>query len=196
MISLVLQDVFLFDGSVQENIAFGARDSSLEDVERAAKTAHCHEFVQALEKKYDTVIGERGVRLSGGQKQRVALARAILTDPQLLILDEATSNLDSESESLIQDALRHIFTNRTTLVIAHRLSTIMDADNIVVIDKSEIAEEGTHAALLEQKGRYFEMYSKQMEKVNLVRNYWEIGPDNGKNPDADASGSSETPTEK
>ena len=142
--SLVLQDTFLFDGTVIDNIAYGKPDATLAEVIAAAKTAHCHEFVDTLEKKYETVIGERGVKLSGGQRQRLALARAILTDPELLILDEATSNLDSESEELIQDAMKKIFAGRTIIVIAHRLSTIMDADNIVVLEKGKKVEDGTH----------------------------------------------------
>ena len=172
LISLVLQDVFLFDGTVRDNITFGKHNATEAEVLAAARTAHCHEFIEALEKKYDTVIGERGVKLSGGQKQRLALARAVLTAPRLLILDEATSNLDSESEGLIQEALREIFKSRGTLVIAHRLSTIMDADNIVVIEKGAVVEQGRHQELLERRGRYFEMYSKQMEKARLERNYW------------------------
>jgi ABC-type multidrug transport system fused ATPase/permease subunit len=139
---------------------------------RAAQTAHCVEFIEKLKDKYDTIIGERGVKLSGGQKQRLALARAVIASPQLLILDEATSNLDTESEGLIQDALRHIFKGRSTLVIAHRLSTIIDADNIVVIDKGKIIEQGTHAQLLERKGKYFDMHSKQTAKARAIENIW------------------------
>ncbi len=182
LMSLVLQDVFLFDGTVRDNIMFGKRDATMEEIEKAARVAHCSDFIEKMKDKYDTIIGERGVKLSGGQKQRVALARAIIANPQLLILDEATSNLDSESEGLIQDALRNIFKNRTTLVIAHRLSTIMDADNIIVIEKGKVMEQGTHSELLEKKGRYHEMYSKQMEKVKRLENIWSLsGPDeNGK----------------
>jgi len=165
LISLVLQDVFLFDGTVRENIAYGKPDATAAEVEEAARVSHCHEFVSKLEKGYDTMIGERGVKLSGGQKQRIALARAVLVKPRLLILDEATSFLDSESESLVQDALRRIFATCTTLVIAHRLSTIMDADKIVVLDKGEVVEEGRHGELLAKGGRYAQMYSKQMEKA-------------------------------
>ncbi len=172
LMSLVLQDVFLFDGTVRENIMFGKRNASVEEVQNVARIAHCTEFVEKMKDKFETIIGERGVKLSGGQKQRVALARAIIANPQLLILDEATSNLDSESEGLIQDALRHMFKNRTSLVIAHRLSTIMDADNIVVIEKGKIAEQGTHPELLEKKGKYYEMYSKQMEKMKKLENIW------------------------
>jgi ABC-type multidrug transport system fused ATPase/permease subunit len=172
LISLVLQDVFLFDGTVRENIMFGKKDASQEEVEDAAKVAHCSEFIEELQDKYDTIIGERGVKLSGGQKQRIALARAIIANPQLLILDEATSNLDSESESLIQNALKHIFKGRTSIVIAHRLSTIMDADNIIVIDKGKVVEQGRHEELLLAKGRYYEMYTKQMEKAKSVITLW------------------------
>lgn len=180
LMGLVLQDVFLFDGTVRENIMFGKKDATMEEMERAAKVAHCDEFIQKLKDKYDTVIGERGVKLSGGQKQRLALARALIAEPQALILDEATSNLDSESETLIQDALKHIFKGRTSIVIAHRLSTIMDADKIVVIDKGKILEQGTHAELLTVKGKYYEMYSKQMEKAKNIENIW-----NSSTPDAE-----------
>ena len=172
LMSLVLQDVFLFDGTVRENIMFGKKDATREEVENAAKVAHCAEFIEELQDKYDTVIGERGVKLSGGQKQRIALARAIIANPQLLILDEATSNLDSESEGLIQNALKHIFKERTSIVIAHRLSTIMDADNIIVIDKGQLVEQGRHEELLAGKGRYYDMYTKQMEKAKSVVNFW------------------------
>lgn len=172
LISLVLQDVFLFDGTVRENIAYGDENVSLEEIKRVAKIAHCHEFVEELAEKYDTVIGEKGVKLSGGQKQRIALARALLVNPQLLILDEATSNLDSESEGYIQDALREIFKTKTTLVIAHRLSTIMDADNIVVLDKGAVIEQGSHNELLDKQGRYHDMYERQMKKAERLKNYW------------------------
>ena len=171
--SLVLQDTFLFDGTVIDNIAYGKPDATLAEVIAAAKTAHCHEFVDTLEKKYETVIGERGVKLSGGQRQRLALARAILTDPELLILDEATSNLDSESEELIQDAMKKIFAGRTIIVIAHRLSTIMDADNIVVLEKGKKVEEGTHRGLLKRKGRYHKLYMTQMKKSVPTVLRWE-----------------------
>ncbi len=172
LMSLVLQDVFLFDGTVRENIMFGKKDATHEEIENAAKVAHCAEFIEQLKDKYDTIIGERGVKLSGGQKQRIALARAIIANPQLLILDEATSNLDSESESLIQNALKHIFTGRTSIVIAHRLSTIMDADNIIVIDQGKLIEQGKHEELLSAKGRYYDMYTKQMEKARSVITLW------------------------
>jgi len=183
LMSLVLQDVFLFDGTVRENIMFGKKDATMEEMERAAKVAHCDEFIQKLKDKYDTVIGERGVKLSGGQKQRLALARALVADPQLLILDEATSNLDSESESLIQDALKNIFKKRTSIVIAHRLSTIMDADNIVVIDNGKVVEQGRHGELLEKKGKYYEMYTKQIEKAKIIENIWNSSEPDGETKD-------------
>ncbi|MBN1676144.1 MAG: ABC transporter ATP-binding protein [Kiritimatiellae bacterium] len=175
LLSLVLQDVFLFDGTIRENIAYGRPGAAQEEIEEAARISNCYEFIAKLEKGYESVIGERGIKLSGGQKQRVALARAVLVDPQLLILDEATSNLDSESEALIQDALKQILKGRTTLVIAHRLSTIMDADNIIVMEDSRIVEEGTHDELLLRKGRYYDMFTKQMEKTGLPEDFlvWE-----------------------
>jgi ABC-type multidrug transport system fused ATPase/permease subunit len=165
LFSLVLQDVFLFDGTVAENIAYSRPEATLDEVEAAARAAYVHGFVSEFEDGYDTVIGERGVKLSGGQKQRISLARAILRDPHVLVLDEATSNLDSESEALIQQALRSIMHERTTVVIAHRLSTIMDADKIVVIDNGRIVEEGPHDELLQKRGKYWSMFTKQMEKA-------------------------------
>ena len=172
LISLVLQDIFLFDGTIHENISYGKNGASMLQIKKAAKVANCHDFIMEFKDQYETVIGERGLKLSGGQKQRISLARAILVNPQLLILDEATSNLDSESEGLIQDALRTIFKTRTTLVIAHRLSTIMDADKIIVMDQGEIFEEGTHNELINKRGRYYELYTKQMEKSQIMQNYW------------------------
>ena len=183
LMSLVLQDVYLFDGTVKENIIFGKTDATPEEIASAARIAHCHEFIMAMDKQYDTLIGERGVKLSGGQKQRIALARALISNPQLLILDEATSNLDSESESLIQDALKKIFKARTSLVIAHRLSTIMDADNIIVIDGGRVVEQGTQTELLRRRGKYFDMYTKQMEKARMARNYWSVGEGGGTSSD-------------
>ena len=174
MLSLVLQEVFLFDGTVKNNICFGKSKASQEEVEKVAKIAHCHEFIQDLEEKYDTPVGEKGVKLSGGQKQRIALARALLTNPQLLILDEATSNLDSESEDLIQTALKDIYKNRTTIVIAHRLSTILDADNIIVLEDGKIVEQGNYKELLKKNGRFAAMYNRQMEKNKMTQNYWDI----------------------
>jgi len=167
LFSLVLQDVFLFDGPVADNIAYGRPEATRAKVEEAAKVANCHEFIMELENGYDTIIGERGVKLSGGQRQRIALARAVLIDPQLLILDEATSNLDSESESLIQEALTNIFEGRTTIVIAHRLSTIVNADKIVVLEEGKKVEEGNHWELVRRNGRYAEMLKLQMEKASV-----------------------------
>jgi len=160
-LGVVLQDNFLFDGTVAENIAYGTPSATRADIERVAKIAHADEFIDGFEKKYDTVVGERGVRLSGGQRQRVAIARAILADPRILLLDEATSSLDSESEALIQDGLRALRRGRTTFVIAHRLSTIQSADQILVLEGGEIVERGTHEELLERGGRYRQLYDKQ-----------------------------------
>ncbi len=157
----VLQDNFLFDGTIAENIAFAAPHASRAEIEAAARVAHCDEFVKGFEKGYDTIVGERGVKLSGGQRQRVAIARAILADPRILILDEATSSLDSESEALIQDGLRSLRRGRTTFVIAHRLSTIRSADQILVIEGGEIVERGTHEQLIDANGRYRQLYDKQ-----------------------------------
>ena len=141
-----MQDNFLFDGTVRENIAFSKPGATDEEVRAAAHVAHCDEFVDRFEKGYDTIVGERGVKLSGGQRQRVAIARAILADPRILILDEATSSLDSESEAMIRDGLRSLRRGRTTFVIAHRLSTIESADQILVLENGEIVERGTHRA--------------------------------------------------
>lgn len=160
-LGIVLQDNFLFDGSIADNIRFSRPGASLEDVRRVSHIAHCDEFIEGFEKKYETIVGERGVRLSGGQRQRVAIARAILADPAVLLLDEATSSLDSESEALIQDGLRSLRAGRTTFVIAHRLSTIMSADQILVLEAGEIVERGTHAELLAAGGRYRQLYDKQ-----------------------------------
>jgi ATP-binding cassette, subfamily B, putative efflux pump len=160
-LGVVLQDNFLFDGTIQENIAFARPDASFEDVRRASRIAHCDEFVEGFEKQYDTIVGERGVRLSGGQRQRVAIARAILADPRILILDEATSSLDSESEALIQDGLNRLRHGRTTFVIAHRLSTIRSADQILVLENGEVVERGTHQELIALNGRYRHLHDRQ-----------------------------------
>jgi ABC-type multidrug transport system fused ATPase/permease subunit len=160
-LGIVLQDNFLFDGTVIENIRYGKPDATFEQMRDAARIAHVDEFVEPLENKYDTVIGERGIKLSGGQRQRIAIARAILADPAILILDEATSSLDSESEAKIQDGLRALRRGRTTFVIAHRLSTIRGADQILVIEEGEIVERGTHHELLAKNGRYKQLYDKQ-----------------------------------
>jgi len=160
-LGVVLQDNFLFDGTIGENIAFSRPNATQAQIETVSRIAHCDEFIDRFEKKYDTVVGERGVRLSGGQRQRVAIARAILADPRILILDEATSSLDSESEAMIQDGLQSLRTGRTTFVIAHRLSTIRSADQILVLEGGEIVERGTHDQLLALGGRYRELYDRQ-----------------------------------
>jgi subfamily B ATP-binding cassette protein MsbA len=160
-LGVVLQDNFLFDGTVAENIRYARPHASLEEVRAVSRIAHCDEFVDAFPEKYDTVIGERGIKLSGGQRQRIAIARAILADPRILILDEATSSLDSESEAMIQDGLRALRQGRTTFVIAHRLSTIQSADQILVLEHGEIVERGTHEELLAAGGRYRQLYDKQ-----------------------------------
>ena len=160
-LGVVLQDNFLFDGSIGANIAYARPHASTEEIVRVSQIAHCDEFIREFEKGYDTIVGERGVRLSGGQRQRVAIARAILADPTILILDEATSSLDSESEALIQDGLRSLRMGRTTFVIAHRLSTIRSADQILVLEHGEIVERGTHEELLVRNGRYRQLYDKQ-----------------------------------
>jgi subfamily B ATP-binding cassette protein MsbA len=160
-IGIVPQDSFLFAESIYENIALGNPQASREEVLHAAKIAHVDEFAEKFEQGYDTVVGERGVKLSGGQKQRVAIARAIVASPRILILDEATSSLDSESEALIQDGLNSLMKDRTTFVIAHRLSTIRRADQIVVLEDGQISERGTHAQLMALGGRYRALYERQ-----------------------------------
>jgi subfamily B ATP-binding cassette protein MsbA len=160
-LGVVLQDNFLFDGTVAQNISYGTPHATRADIERVSRIAHADEFIDGFEKKYDTVVGERGVRLSGGQRQRVAIARAILANPRVLLLDEATSSLDSESEAMIQDGLRSLRHGRTTFVIAHRLSTIRSADQILVLEGGEIVERGTHKELLALGGRYRQLYDKQ-----------------------------------
>ncbi|MGD9494719.1 MAG: ABC transporter ATP-binding protein [Armatimonadota bacterium] len=160
-IGIVLQDTFLFNDTVRNNIRYGRLDASDEEIEEAARRAYADEFIQALPEKYETLIGERGVKLSGGQKQRLAIARALLADPRILILDEATSLVDTEAEQLIQRALEELRHNRTTFVIAHRLSTVRDADKIVVIEGGQIVEEDSHEQLMARNGLYAEMYNRQ-----------------------------------
>jgi subfamily B ATP-binding cassette protein MsbA len=157
----VLQENFLFDGTVAENIGYAKPGATLDEIKAAARVAHCEEFILRFPDGYDTIVGERGIKLSGGQRQRVSIARAILARPKMLILDEATSSLDSESEEMIQDGLRALRTGRTTFVIAHRLSTIRSADQILVLEGGEIVERGSHAELLERDGRYKQLYDKQ-----------------------------------
>ncbi|HVT38667.1 MAG TPA: ABC transporter ATP-binding protein [Gemmatimonadaceae bacterium] len=162
-LGVVLQDNFLFDGTITENIAFSKPGATTEEIRAVARVAHCDEFVDEFPEKYDTVVGERGVRLSGGQRQRIAIARAILADPKILILDEATSSLDSEAEQHIRDGLRTLRAGRTTFVIAHRLSTIRSADQILVLEHGEIVERGRHHELLAHGGRYKQLYDKQYQ---------------------------------
>jgi ABC-type multidrug transport system fused ATPase/permease subunit len=162
-LGVVLQETFLFDGTIRENVAFARPEASEEEILAACHIARVDEFAEAFEKKYDTLVGERGVRLSGGQKQRVSIARAILADPRILILDEATSSLDSESEALIQEGLRYLMRGRTTFVIAHRLSTIRRAEQILVVEAGRIIERGNHASLYAAAGRYYDLYTKQHE---------------------------------
>jgi ATP-binding cassette subfamily B protein/subfamily B ATP-binding cassette protein MsbA len=167
LFGIVQQDVFLFDGTVEENIAYGNRRAKRDAVVGAAKRANADEFIKDLPNTYDTLIGERGVKLSGGQRQRISIARAILADPEILILDEATSNLDTESEQRIQEAIKELFKGRTTFVIAHRLSTITSADLIIVLDKGTILESGTHETLMGQRGFYFAMVERQRESLKI-----------------------------
>jgi ABC-type multidrug transport system fused ATPase/permease subunit len=160
-LGVVLQDTFLFDGTIRENVAFSRPHAAEEQILDACRIARVDEFAETFEKGYETIVGERGVKLSGGQKQRVSIARAILAEPRILILDEATSSLDSESESLIQEGLSYLMRGRTTFVIAHRLSTIRRADQILVVEAGRIVERGTHASLYAAQGRYFDLYTKQ-----------------------------------
>ncbi len=162
-LGVVMQDNFLFDGTVMENIAFTKPGATKDEVMAVAKIANAHEFIQGFPQQYDTIVGERGVKLSGGQRQRVAIARAILGDPRVLILDEATSSLDSESEHLIQEGLRRLRAGRTTFVIAHRLSTITSADQILVLEHGQIIQQGTHQELLAIGGRYRDLYNRQYQ---------------------------------
>jgi subfamily B ATP-binding cassette protein MsbA len=170
-LGVVFQDNFLFDGTVLENIAYARPHASDEEVIRAAKIARCDDFASRLAQGYETIVGERGVKLSGGERQRVAIARAILADPRILILDEATSSLDSESEAAIQEGLAELMKGRTTFVIAHRLSTIRKADTILVLEGGQIIERGRHEELLALGGRYHSLYTRQYNlESNLFRN--------------------------
>ena len=182
-LGVVLQETFLFDGTIRENVAFGRPNATEEEILAACRIARVDEFAENFELKYDTVVGERGVKLSGGQKQRVSIARAILADPRILILDEATSSLDSESEALIQEGLRYLMRGRTTFVIAHRLSTVRRADEILVVEGGRIIERGTHSSLYAQGGRYYDLYTKQHGvETNLF-----LAPGEGDKAEADES---------
>jgi ATP-binding cassette subfamily B protein len=162
-IGIVLQDPFLFSQTIAENIAYGRPQASQEEIIAAAKAARAHEFILSFPQGYDTNVGERGVTLSGGQKQRLAIARALLTDPRILILDDSTSSVDTETEHLIQEALQVLMEGRTTFVIAQRLLTLKKADHILVLDKGRIVERGTHADLVQETGLYREIYDLQLK---------------------------------
>jgi ABC-type multidrug transport system fused ATPase/permease subunit len=190
-LGVVLQESFLFDGSIRENVSFSRPDSSEEAVMRACRIARVDEFAESFADKYDTIVGERGVKLSGGQRQRISIARAILAEPRILILDEATSSLDSESEQMIQEGLSYLMRGRTTFVIAHRLSTIRRADQILVVEQGRIAERGTHEQLYALHGRYHELYHKQHGlEANLF-----LAPGEGDSADQDGNGSKQNGNE-
>jgi ATP-binding cassette subfamily B protein len=166
-IGMVMQDAILFGGSVRENILYGRRGATEEEMLEAARMAHVDEFVDELPKGYDTLIGERGVTLSGGQKQRLSIARAFLRDPEILILDEATSSLDSHAENVIQEALERLMKGRTTLVIAHRLATVVDCDRVIVIEDGRIVQQGTHDTLINEEGPYRALCEEQFGVVQM-----------------------------
>ena len=192
-LGVVLQETFLFDGTIRENVAFSRPGSTEEQVLAACRLARVDEFAEAFPDGYETIVGERGVKLSGGQRQRVSIARAVLADPRILILDEATSSLDSESEALIQEGLSHLMRGRTTVVIAHRLSTIRRADQILVVEAGRIVESGDHEALFARRGRYFEMYTKQH---GLEANLFLAPGEGGKEPqDNEPSAAASEPAE-
>jgi len=194
-LGVVLQESFLFDGTIRENVAFSRPGASEEEIMRACKIARVDEFAESFAEKYDTIVGERGVKLSGGQRQRISIARAILAEPRILILDEATSSLDSESEEMIQHGLSYLMQGRTTFVIAHRLSTIRRADQILVMEQGQIVEHGTHQQLYAARGRYYDLYTKQHgveENLFLAPGEGDAAPDGeggpgGKNGDVKAA---------
>jgi subfamily B ATP-binding cassette protein MsbA len=161
-IGVVPQETLLFNESVRYNIVYGRKDASEEDLISAAKAANAYQFISRMPKGFDTVIGERGMRLSGGERQRLAIARAILKNPPILVLDEATSSLDAESEKLVQEAIENLMVNRTVIMIAHRLSTVKKADRIIVLDKGRIVEEGSHERLLSNEGVYSRLHNLQI----------------------------------
>lgn len=195
-LGMVLQDSFLFDGTIRENVAFSKPDAKEDEIMRACAIARVDEFAENFEKKYDTIIGERGVKLSGGQRQRVSIARAILANPRILILDEATSSLDSESEALIQQGLAYLMQGRTTFVIAHRLSTIRRADQILVVEAGEIVERGRHESLFELGGRYYDLYTRQHgleENLFLAPGEGDVVEEGPAKPSATTGGEVELP---
>jgi ATP-binding cassette subfamily B protein len=163
-IGMVTQETYLFHDTIRTNLQYAKLDATQVELEEACKTANIHDFISELPDGYDTIVGERGYRLSGGEKQRVALARVILKDPRILVLDEATSSLDSQSEALIQDALKRVMRQRTSIVIAHRLSTILAADLILVIDRGQVVEHGNHEELLDKNGVYAHLYQTQFSR--------------------------------
>ena len=175
LLAIVQQDVFLFDGSVRDNIAYGRHSATMEEIVDAATRANAHEFIDRLPDGYETFVGERGVKLSGGQQQRLAIARAILKSPQILILDEATSNLDTESEQLIQAAMAGLFAGRTTFVIAHRLSTVRRANLILLMEDGRIIERGTHESLMNARGGYYAMVQRQAQSQAQEQEQWTLG---------------------
>jgi ABC-type multidrug transport system fused ATPase/permease subunit len=183
-LGVVLQESFLFDGTIRENVAFSRPDASTEEILRACRIARVDEFAESFADKYETVVGERGVKLSGGQRQRISIARAILAEPRILILDEATSSLDSESEQMIQQGLSYLMKGRTTFVIAHRLSTIRRADQILVMEQGQIVERGTHEELYALQGRYYDLYTRQQ---GVEHNLF-LAPGEGDISDADSNG--------
>jgi ATP-binding cassette subfamily B protein len=166
-IGLVLQEPFLFFGTIAENIAYGKPDATREEIIASARAAHAHEFILRLPQGYDSMVGERGQGLSGGERQRISIARALLIDPRILILDEATSSVDSETEKEIQKALENLVQGRTTIAIAHRLSTLHRADRLVVLDRGRVVEEGTHEVLMAQEGAYFNLYQAQARNMDV-----------------------------
>ena len=167
-VGIVLQEPFLFNGTIAENIAYGKPDASFEEIIAAAKAANAHSFVLGKPDGYDTMVGERGAKLSGGERQRVSIARAILHDPRILILDEATSSVDVETEKQIQEAIGRLIKGRTTFAIAHRLSTLRNADRLIVLDGGAISEMGTHAELMEKKGEFFKLVETQSQVTQII----------------------------
>jgi ATP-binding cassette subfamily B protein len=169
-IGMVTQETHLFHDTIRTNLLYAKLDATQAEVEQAAQAANIHDFIADLPEKYETIVGERGYRLSGGEKQRIALARVILKDPRILVLDEATSSLDSESEALIQEALKRLMAGRTSIVIAHRLSTILAADQILVLNRGRVVERGTHADLLARGGLYRQLYETQFRSDHSRNN--------------------------